>query len=74
MKKMKRILALIGAILLFSLYALTFVGALTASPHSAALFQASIYSTIVVPIMLYAYMLVYRVIKKDSQDKPPFKM
>jgi len=71
MKKMKRIVALIGVILLLSLYALTIVGALTASPNSAALFQASIYSTIVVPIMLYAYILVYRVVKKDSQDKPP---
>jgi uncharacterized BrkB/YihY/UPF0761 family membrane protein len=73
MKKMKRILALIGVILLLSMYALTLVGALIASPHSAALFQASIYSTIVVPIMLYAYMLIYRVLKKDSQDKPPME-
>ena len=73
MKKMKRILALIGAILLFSLYLLTLVGALIASPHSAALFQASIYSTIVVPIMLYAYMMIYRVVKKDSEDKPPLE-
>lgn len=71
---MKRILALIGVIFLLSLYALTLVGALTASPNSAALFQASIYSTIVVPIMLYVYMMIYRVIKKDSQDKYPKDM
>lgn len=73
MKKMKRILAIIGAVLLLSIYGLTIVGALTASPQSSALFRASLYSTVVVPIMLYAYMLVYRLLKKDTKDKPPVK-
>jgi quinol-cytochrome oxidoreductase complex cytochrome b subunit len=73
MKKTKRIFALIGVVLLLSLYIMTFIGALTASPNSSALFRASIYSTIVVPILLYAYMLIYRLIKKDSKDKPPMK-
>lgn len=66
MKKVKRILALIGVILLVSMYILTLVGALIAPEYSDALFKASIYSTIVVPVMLYAYMLVYRLLKKNS--------
>jgi quinol-cytochrome oxidoreductase complex cytochrome b subunit len=69
MKRIKRILSLIGVILLVSIYLLTLVGALTHSKYSDALFQASVYSTIVVPVMLYGYMLVYRIIKKDTLTK-----
>lgn len=69
MNKVKRILAMIGVILLVSLYLLTLVGALTASPNSYALFQASIYCTVVIPVLLYGYMLIYRLIKKKSDDK-----
>ncbi len=69
MKKTKRILAVVGVVFLLSLYGLTLFAALTSSPHSTALFQASLYSTAVIPIMLYAYILVYRLLKKESQDK-----
>lgn len=69
MKKGKRILAMVGVILLVSLYILTLIGAFTASPHSHALFLASIYSTIVIPILIYGYMLIYRLVKKNSDDK-----
>ncbi len=69
MKKIKRILAIIVVIFLVSLYGLTLYAALTASPNSHALFQASLYSTVVIPIMIYAYMLVYKLLKKWSQDK-----
>ncbi len=68
MKKVKQILALISVIFLLSLYVLTIVGAITASPYSNGLFMASVYSTIVVPILLYAYILIYRVLKKNSED------
>lgn len=68
MKKVKRILALIGVILLVSMYILTLVGALIAPEYSDALFKASIYCTFVVPFMLYAYMLVYRLLKKNSDN------
>ncbi len=69
MKKVKRILAIIVVIFLVSLYGLTLYAALTSSPNSHALFQASLYSTVIIPIMIYAYILVYRLLKKESQDK-----
>ncbi len=69
MKKIKRVLAMIAVIFLVSLYGLTLYAALTSSPDSHALFQASLYCTVAVPIMIYAYILVYRLLKKDSQDK-----
>lgn len=70
MKKIKRILALAAVFLLLSMYLLTLVGALTHSEYSRALFQASLYATVVIPVMLYGYMLVYRLIKKNSQTPP----
>lgn len=73
MKKTKRILALVGAILLVSIYVLTLVGAVTHSKYSDALFKASLYSTFVVPVMLYGYILVYRLVKKHSPSDTPDK-
>ncbi|MDF2952086.1 MAG: hypothetical protein K0S18_1669 [Anaerocolumna sp.] len=68
MKKTKRILAIIGVVFLLSIYLITLIGAITASPNSSALFQASIYSTIVVPVMLYAYLFIYKLFKKNGTD------
>lgn len=58
--KTKRILAAAGAFLLFAMYALTLVFALV--DHSAAkgLLKASIACTIILPVLLYAFTLVYR--------------
>lgn len=69
MKKTKRIFAMIAVIFLLSLTGINLYAALTSSPKSHALFQASLYSMVVIPIMIYAYILIYRLVKKDSQDK-----
>ena len=66
MKKIKRILALIGAILLFCMYASTLVFAFIDHSASMGLLKASIACTIILPVLLYAYTLVYRVTKTDS--------
>lgn len=65
---MKRILALIGAGLLVLLYILTFIFALMKSPSAAGLFWASAAATIIVPVLIYAYQLVYRILKKHGQE------
>ncbi len=58
--RIRRILAALGAFLLFAMYAATLVFALT--DHSAAkgLLKASIACTIILPVLLYAFALVYR--------------
>ena len=61
MKKMKRFLALTGAFLLFAMYAATLVFALIGSEHALTLLKAAIACTVIVPVFLYAYILVYRV-------------
>lgn len=73
MKKMKQVGAIIGVVFLLSLYLITFIGALTASKYSAALFNASLYSTVVIPVMIYLYIFVYRMLKKDSKDDASLK-
>jgi|GEM_PF-243402 len=58
--KIKRILALIGVIFLAGLYVLTFVSVLTGGSSSADLFKASIFCTVVIPSLIYGYMLIYK--------------
>lgn len=69
MKKIKRILALIGAILLVCMYLSTLLFALTKNENAHNLLMASIACTIIFPVLLYAYTLVYKVLKKDSPDE-----
>lgn len=64
MKKTKQILALSGAVLLLGMYAATLVFALIGSDNALKLLKASIACTILVPVLLYAYILVYRILKK----------
>lgn len=67
MQKGKRILAIIGIIFLLSLYLITFISSIMVTPYSSNLFEASIYCTMIIPIMIYAYALIYRVLKKRNQ-------
>ena len=62
MKKVKRILALAGAMLLFALYASTLIFAFIDSDVSLTFLRASIACTIILP----AYILVYRVTRRDT--------
>ena len=72
MKKIKQSFAIIGVLFLVSLYLLTIVAALTASPNSSGLFAASIYATIVIPVLLWAYSLFYKILnKKNSNEALP---
>lgn len=62
MQKLKRILAFIGIILLVGMYLATLVLALTSSPAAQNMLMAAIGCTIIVPCVLYAIILVARVL------------
>lgn len=64
---MKRILAILGIVLLLGLYAATFIFALMKSPASTGMFKAAIYCTITVPVLLYGYSLVYKYLKDRNK-------
>ena len=66
MKKTKRILALIGAILLVILYLSTLIFALMESELAGDLLKASLICTVVIPVLIYGYILVYRVLNKNK--------
>lgn len=60
---MKRILAIIGIVLLFGMYVSTLIFVLMDSELAFTLFKASILLTIAVPCLIYAILLVYKAIK-----------
>lgn len=70
MKKAKRILALAGAVLLVCMYVCTLVFALIGSPVSTGLFRASVAATILIPVLLYGYILTARYLKGRGLDEP----
>ena len=69
MKKLQRVLAIAGVVLLVGLYAATLFFALSGSPESDGWFKASIACTIIVPVFMYANMLVYKVLKNRGDTK-----
>ncbi len=68
MKKVKKFLALLGAFLLAALYISTLVFALSDSPVFSDLLKISVAATILVPVLLYACILVARLNHRDGED------
>ena len=69
MKKVKQILAMIGVIVLVGLYVATIVCAVSASENFMNMLMASIYASVVMPVLIWAYSFIYKLIKKNSEDK-----
>lgn len=70
MDKLRRIFAVAGAVVLLGMYLLTFISAILATPATHALFLGSLSATIIIPIFLYAYTLIYKMVyKKKDEDK-----
>lgn len=68
MKKTKRILALTGAILLILLYISTLVFALIDSPLANDLLMVSVCATILIPVLLYGFLLFCRLRDQDQEE------
>ena len=60
MKKFRRVLALLGIILLVSMYICCLIFALLKSEHAQTLFRMSLAATIAVPVVLYAILMFTR--------------
>lgn len=71
MKKFRQILAIAGIVLLLLLYGSTMVFALMDSPNSRNLFQLSIGMTILVPVVLYAFLLVAKHLENRNRKPEP---
>ena len=69
MKKVKQILAIIGVIILAGLYVSTIVCAVSASENFMNMLMTSIYASVIIPVLIWAYSFIYKLIKKDSEEK-----
>ena len=69
MKKSKRIFAIIGIILLVSLYLSTLIFAFIDTELGNTLLKISIAATIFFPVILYVMGVVYRLNKKDENSQ-----
>lgn len=65
MKKTRQILAVIGIVLLLSMYLACLILAITGKHQATTLFKAALGATVAVPIVLYAFMMLLKVF-------PPF--
>lgn len=66
--RLKKILAWAGIILLAGIYLTTFILGFFGSPATADLLKASIVCTVVVPVLMYAMLLLARVLKDKDHS------
>ena len=66
----KRIVALIGVIVLLSMYLISLILAIMARPEAMAMFFGSVACTIFIPILIYAYMMIYKIFHKEDEGIP----
>lgn len=69
MKDIKRILAIIGIVLLVGLYLSTLFFALFENPNTYICFRASVIATIAVPVLIYAYTLIFKYLKQRGDGQ-----
>ena len=68
-KKVKQILAIIGIVVLVGLYVSTIVCALSSSDNFMNLLLASVCATVIIPVLIWAYSFIYKLLKKDRDDE-----
>ena len=68
-QKLKRILALTAVVFILLLYAATFVLSLLPGDQGKDLRLVSIVATVVIPVLLYIYLWLFRLFKGDGKDQ-----
>lgn len=72
MKKVKRILAILGVVLLLGLYVLTMIMAIFDPTETMNYFMASVVATVMIPTLFWIYMYIYKLMKKNNdEDETP---
>ena len=69
MIKIKRIASLIGILLILSLFIVSLIAAIFAKESAQALFLTAIFSTVVIPIMIYGFIEVYKFVHRNDPPK-----
>lgn len=69
MKKVKQILAILGILLILGVNVLLIVTAGGSSETNTNAFNAAIVAVVMVPVLLWIYLYIYKLIKKRNEDK-----
>ena len=74
MKNLKRAACIAGAVILAGIYILTLIFSLTDSSQARSWLTASLYCTVAVPVVLYAFLLITRQLRDREKDaiRDPF--
>lgn len=67
--KAKRIGAIIGIIAILSLYLISLLVGIFLSDEYPGLFMASVFSAVIIPIIIYCFIAVYRYVQKKSNPE-----
>lgn len=68
-QKIRQILAILGVVVLVGLYAATLICALSKSDNYMNLLMASVYSTVIIPVLIWAYSFIYKLLKNYYSEK-----
>lgn len=69
MNKVKRVAAIIGIVLIASMYVISLISAFVATEYSNGLFLASIFTTFVVPVFIWFFLFFYKMTHKDDKGE-----
>lgn len=69
MKRIRRIIAIIGVVLLAVMYLVTLLCAIFDVSNGMVMFRASVTCTILVPILLWGYTVIYRLAKGKNEQE-----
>lgn len=69
MKKARQILAIIGTIILVGMYVATLICAFSANENFMSMLMASIYASAVIPVLIWAFTFIYKLVKKDDTSE-----
>ena len=69
MKKIKQLLAILGIVLILGLNIFLVFAAGTASEDGMGLFGGAVVALIMIPILLWIYLYIYKMIKRRSEDE-----
>lgn len=68
MDRVKRVLAILGIVLILGINILLVFAAGTASEDNMGTFNAAIVTMVLVPVLLWVYLFFYKLMKKRRED------
>ena len=69
MKKFKQILALLGIFILVGMYIATIICAVSSNENFMAMLFASIYASVVIPVLIWAATFLFRLFSKNNDTE-----